>query len=70
MKVYRYDNFTCCSGTLLQSLADYHNLIYYRDTAGLYVNLYVPSEVTWNHSSGEIKVVQETDYPQAETPPD
>ena len=44
-------------------MADYHNLIYYKDASGLYVNLYVPSEVTW----GEIKVVQETGYPDTET---
>jgi hypothetical protein len=63
MKVYRYDNFTCCSGTYIQCLADYHNLIYYHDGVGLYVNLYVPSEVTWNGASGVVKVTQQTDYP-------
>jgi hypothetical protein len=63
MKVYRYDNFTCCSGTYIQSLADYHNLIYYKDSSSLYVNLYVPSEVTWNHQGSDIKITQETDYP-------
>ena len=59
MKVYRWDNFTCCSGTYIQDMADYHNLIYYKDDSALYVNLYVPSEVTWN----AIKVIQQTEYP-------
>jgi len=67
MKVYRYDNFTCCSGTYLQCLADYHNLIYYHDEKSLYVNLYVPSEVTWSIRSGVRKITQQTDYPLAET---
>ena len=67
MKVYRYDNFTCCSGTYFQSLADYHNLIYYKDAAGVYVNLYVPSEVTWSRQGNDIKITQETDYPLADT---
>ena len=63
MKVYRYDNFTCCSGTYIQCLADYHNLIYYKDAGGVYVNLYVPSQVTWSHQEREIAIVQETEYP-------
>jgi len=67
MKVYRYDNFTCCSGTYFQCLADYHNLIYYRDPTSLYVNLYVPSEVTWSYQGDNIKVTQETGYPLDET---
>lgn len=67
MKVDYWENFTCCSGTYIQNMVDYHNLIYYRDEGGLYVNLFVPSEVTWRGSQGEVKVVQETSYPEAET---
>ncbi len=63
MKVYRYDNYTCCSGTYFQCMADYSNLVYYKDDAGLYVNLYVPSEVVWEHGGGRITLRQETDYP-------
>jgi DUF1680 family protein len=48
-------------------MADYHNLIYYRDPAGLYVNLYVASEVTWSGPQGDVRLVQETSYPEAET---
>ena len=67
MKVYRYDNYTCCSGTYFQCLADFHNIIYYRDDDGVYVNLYVPSEVTWARLGTEIGLRQETDYPLADT---
>jgi hypothetical protein len=52
---------------LFQNLADYHNLIYYKDAAGLYVNLYVPSELRWSHAGTEVTLRQETDYPVAET---
>lgn len=67
MKVYRWDKFTCCSGTLIQGLADYHNLIYFRDDAGICINLFLPSEVTWSRPEGEITLVQETQYPESDT---
>ncbi len=67
MRVYLYDTFTCCSGTLIQNLATYHDLIYLQDDHGLYVNLFLPSEVTWSGPAGEVKVVQDTRYPDEET---
>lgn len=63
IKTDYWENFTCCSGTYFQDVADYHNLIYYKDPAGLYVNLYVPSEVQW----GGISVVQQAGYPETDT---
>ena len=63
MKVYNWDTYTCCSGTYIQNLAEYHNLIYFKDADGLFVNLYVPSEVKWNG----VTLTQETRYPDAET---
>jgi DUF1680 family protein len=67
MKVDYWDNYTCCSGTLFQDVADYHNLIYYKDDSSLYVNLYLPSEVTWSRPQGDVNLVQETRYPETET---
>lgn len=67
MKVYKVSRYSCCSGSYIQNLADYHNLIYYKDGSGLYVNLYVPSEVVWQRPGGEVKVVLETTYPETET---
>ena len=66
-KFYYPDPWPCCSGTYLQSIADYPNIIYFRDEAGLCVNLYVPSEVTWDHDGHEITVTQRTDYPESDT---
>ena len=74
MKAYNWDLWTCCSGTYIQAVSDFPNIIYYKDTspeAGLYVNLFVPSEVTWKRPADaggqEVKLRQETDYPVAET---
>ena len=63
-KVYREDQkWCCCSGTYSQAVPDYHNLIYLHDNGGLYVNLFVPSEVSWNG----ITITQETNYPESQS---
>ena len=66
-KVYFPAAFPCCSGTYIQAVADYHNIIYFRNRANLYVNLFVPSAVTWQHDDAEVSVVQETIYPESDT---
>jgi DUF1680 family protein len=48
-------------------VADYHNLIYFKDRDSLYVNLFVPSAVTWNLDGQEVQVEQETEYPESDT---
>jgi len=67
MKVYNWDNFTCCSGTYSQNMADYYNLAYFKNAGSLYVNLYVPSDVMWQRPDGDVVVEQETLYPEVET---
>lgn len=66
MRVYNWDPFTCCSGTYIQDVVEYHNLIYFRDAEDLYVNLYLPSELIWNRAEGTVKLVQTTRYPEDE----
>ena len=41
MKVYNWDAWTCCSGTYIQAVADFHNVIYYRDAGpeGTYMSV-------------------------------
>jgi DUF1680 family protein len=63
---YLWDHWPCCSGTYIQAVADYPNLIYFRDPSGLYINLFVPSEVTWRQSGQPVKLTQETKYPESE----
>ncbi len=59
--------WACCSGTYPQALADYHNIIYFHAADSLFVNLYVPSEVTWKWDGAEVRVEQSTKYPEEET---
>lgn len=67
MKVYKVSRYSCCSGSYLQCVADYHNLIYYHTADSLFVNLYLPSEVTWQRVDGAVRVTQQTEYPAKET---
>jgi uncharacterized protein len=62
-KDYYWQEWPCCSGTYIQDVAEYHNLAYFHDDAGIYVNLYLPSELRW----GEVKVTQTTLYPEADS---
>ena len=62
MKTYRWDTWPCCSGTYIQNVASYANFIYYKNNSGLFVNLFVPSDVVWN----SLHIRQETVYPQSE----
>jgi DUF1680 family protein len=62
-KDYKYAKWSCCSGTLPQVTADYHNVIYFRNPEGLFVNLFVPSEANWTQGRVSVRVVQTTDFP-------
>jgi uncharacterized protein len=66
-KVYstRDSSFWCCLGTGFENHAKYTEGIYYHGDKGLYVNLFIPSELTWKEKG--IKVKQETNYPEEET---
>ena len=62
-KKYYHRKWPCCSGTLVQGVADYVLNAYFHDDDALLVNLFVPSEVVWKRAGGAVAVVQETDYP-------
>lgn len=67
-KIYHLDGtWPCCSGTYPQVIADYHNVVYFRDGAGLLVNLFVPSRVAWNQAGTDVVVEQETSFPESDT---
>ncbi len=66
-KQFYWAKFPCCSGTYIQDVADYYNLIYFKSPASLYINLFLPSEVIWNHDGTEVKVEQETNFPETDT---
>ncbi len=43
-----FQDWSCCTGTRPQAIADYVNLIYFKDEEGIYVNYFTPSTVDWN----------------------
>jgi len=59
--------FTCCNGTALESNTKLQDSIYFRgvDDNALYVNLYVPSTVTW--AEHNLVLNQETAFPYSDT---
>ncbi|HVH57077.1 MAG TPA: beta-L-arabinofuranosidase domain-containing protein, partial [Vicinamibacterales bacterium] len=63
----RMNGFTCCNGTALESNTKLQDTIYFRsaDNRTLYVNLFVPSTLTWRERN--VVVQQMTDFPYADT---
>jgi uncharacterized protein len=63
----RMDGFTCCNGTALESNTKLQDSIYFRstDNRALYVNLYVPSKLTW--SDRNVTLTQRTEFPYADS---
>lgn len=55
-------SFWCCVGTGFENHAKYNEAIYYHTDNGLYVNLFIPSELTW-HEKG-LKMRMETKFPE------
>jgi DUF1680 family protein len=53
----------CCSGTLGQVLADYGMSAYFLGEQGVFVNLYVPSQLRWRHHGRAVTLEQTTAYP-------
>jgi DUF1680 family protein len=62
-KFYKENRWPCCSGTFPQVVADYRINAYFRDPAGLYINLYIPSTVRWTQDSTRISLMQTGEYP-------
>ncbi|MGA7245108.1 MAG: beta-L-arabinofuranosidase domain-containing protein [Terracidiphilus sp.] len=74
-KFYHPYKWHCCTGTFSQVTADYGISSYFRDDEGVYVNLFVPSRVTWKRGSDHVVLTQRTEYPhrpstQIEVAPD
>lgn len=66
-KVYQdpFDAFTCCVGTGMENHAQYGEAIYFHDASGIYVNLFVASEVDWPEKG--ITLRQDTRFPEEDT---
>lgn len=65
VKVNYEEKWPCCSGTFPQLTADYGISSYFHDPHGVFVNLYVPSRVSWRQGGALVSMTQETHYPDA-----
>ena len=65
-KVYstRENSFWCCVGSGFENHAKYGEAIYYHNDQGIYINLFIPSEVNWKAKG--ITLHQETAFPAEE----
>ena len=66
-KVFYPKKWPCCSGTLVEGVADYVKNIYFKSSDGIAVNLYTPSELRSTQNGKSVKLTQETEYPHADT---
>jgi len=62
-KFYHQNRWTCCTGSFAQITADYGISAYFHDQRGVYVNLFVPSRMTWMRGSERVSLTQKTNYP-------
>lgn len=65
-KVFYPAKWPCCSGTLVQGVADYVRNVYFQAPGAIYVNLFTPSRVRWSVAGRRVSLVQQTDYPAGE----
>lgn len=65
-KVYstKENSFWCCVGSGFESHAKYGEAIYYHNDKGIYVNLFIPSQVSWKEKGMILR--QETAFPSEE----
>ncbi|WP_066220195.1 glycoside hydrolase family 127 protein [Formosa haliotis] len=54
-------SFWCCVGTGFENQAKYSEAIYYHNNKGVFVNLFIPSELNWKEKGFVLK--QETKFP-------
>jgi DUF1680 family protein len=59
-----FDTFWCCNGTGVEEYSKLNDSIYFHDDDAVFVNLFIPSELSW--TSKNIKLRQETKFPYDE----
>ena len=66
-KVYStpFNSMWCCVGTGMENHAKYNDTIYFHKGNTLYVNLFIPSELSWKAKG--VTVTQNTAFPNEET---
>ena len=58
--------WSCCTGTRPQAVADYTDLVYFRDAGTLYVNFFTPSSVVWEQGRESVELTQTTAFPASD----
>ena len=58
-------DFWCCTGSMAESFAKLGDSIYFHDEAGVYVNLFLASELVW--AERELRLVLDTQFPREDT---
>ncbi|HYL71003.1 MAG TPA: beta-L-arabinofuranosidase domain-containing protein [Candidatus Dormibacteraeota bacterium] len=58
-------DFWCCTGSMAEAFAKLGDSIYFHDAAGVYVNLFVTSELDWGERG--VRLNLQTRFPEEET---
>jgi DUF1680 family protein len=66
-KVYYQKKWPCCSGTLVEGVADYVKDLYFLAPDGVAVAFYASSAVRWTQAGAKIALTQQTEYPLGES---
>ena len=56
------NSFWCCTGTGVEEYSKLNDSIYWRDAGGVFVNLYIPSELHWEEKGFRLR--QQTRFPE------
>lgn len=66
-KVYStpWNSFWCCVGSGFENHAKYAEAVYYHNGDELFVNLFIPTVLSWKDKG--ISITQRTDFPKSET---
>jgi uncharacterized protein len=59
------NSFWCCVGTGMENHAKYGDTIFFHDDKSLFLNLFIPSELSWPEKGLTIR--QETKFPESDT---
>jgi DUF1680 family protein len=59
------EGFWCCHGSGVENFAKVGDSIYFHDKDGIFVNLFVASEVSWPEK--RLRLIQETKFPESDT---
>lgn len=59
------NSFWCCTGTGVEEYSKLNDSIYWRDADGVFVNLFIPSELNWAEKGFRLR--QDTNFPEQQS---